>query len=41
MQNPTRMMFDYDQYIEQPKVCCHDITEVAGEDRCCMIANKG
>ena len=33
MDNPSRMLFVHDQYIEQLKRCCHDDIEVTSEDR--------
>ncbi|MGB5518779.1 MAG: hypothetical protein WBO73_09990 [Gammaproteobacteria bacterium] len=41
MDNPLRMMFAHDQYIEQPKRCLNDDTEVTGQYTEALIANKG
>jgi hypothetical protein len=41
MYNAAGLVFDYDQYIEQPKRCCNDHTKVTGHYGCRMVANKG
>ena len=41
MHNPTGMVFDNDQDVEQPKRCRHDDAEVTGQYGCRMIVNKG
>jgi hypothetical protein len=41
MHDPSGLMFDNNQDVEQPKRCCHDDTEVTGQNRCCMVSNKG
>ncbi len=39
--NPSCLVFDNDQYVEQPKRCCNDNTKVAGQYGCRMVVNKG
>ena len=39
--NPSGLVFDNHEYVEQPKRCRHDNTEVSGQYRRRMIANKG
>jgi len=38
--NPSGLVFDNHEYVEQPKRCRHDNTEVTGQYRRRMIANK-
>ena len=41
MRNASPLMFDDDQYIEQPRRCCHDATEVTGQYRRGVVVTKG
>jgi len=41
MHNASGVVFDNNQYVEQPKRCRHDNTEVTGHYGRRMISNKG